>query len=318
MNEILTGSAITAGIDATALGLEFATVEAGTYPIGEDAGYALAPQQWEVEEPYGVQTTQFTNTHLGTALEQLGPKNAVLMGALSDGTMKLLARGTEEEINGMSLHEIKRAVEESVTLADLRGLEGGFAAFNMEAFLANAIERGPVVIKARYDLIEDEERREKFIGPQKPAVLISWEEAKALALLLGDDLLKEEEWEIAARGKEKRDYATAINKPQDDSGKKLGNFGEDWGTGSTVAVGSYPPVQIGGVNVYDLLGNVWEWTESSYSAGGESRVLRGGSWFNVGDVLRAACRGRGGPDGRNNDVGFRLRRAASPVTPSIV
>lgn len=79
MNGILTGLAITAGIDASALGLQFATVSAGTYPIGADAPDALPPQNVTIEEPFGIATTPFTNRQLREVLNQLGPKNAVLM-----------------------------------------------------------------------------------------------------------------------------------------------------------------------------------------------------------------------------------------------
>jgi formylglycine-generating enzyme required for sulfatase activity len=71
--------------------------------------------------------------------------------------------------------------------------------------------------------------------------------------------------------------------------------------------------------VYDLGGNVWEWTLSLYrnypyqpekglndlNAAG-SRVVRGGSWnLNRGDA-RGACRFRSHPDEWYGTQGFRL------------
>ena len=59
-----------------------------------------------------------------------------------------------------------------------------------------------------------------------------------------------------------------------------------------------------------MAGNVWElvndWYDSSYynvspsvnpqgSATGETRVLRGGSWFGFVDLVRSALRGGNGP-----------------------
>jgi formylglycine-generating enzyme required for sulfatase activity len=68
--------------------------------------------------------------------------------------------------------------------------------------------------------------------------------------------------------------------------------------------------------LYDMLGNVWEWT-SDWSGGypgtvtdpvgpstGSVRVFRGGSWFVNADVARAAYRSNGDPAG-----GFRLARS---------
>ncbi len=68
-------------------------------------------------------------------------------------------------------------------------------------------------------------------------------------------------------------------------------------------------------------GNIWEWcqdwhgdypqTAETNPVGGEtgiSRVLRGGSWFNYagGKGTRSALCGRGMPDFRYYDVGFRF------------
>lgn len=136
--------------------------------------------------------------------------------------------------------------------------------------------------------------------------MISWYESVAVALLLKLGLLSEIEWEAAARGKKWREFSTPNGKLKDASGKRQGHFGENWTAGSTKDVRSYPIVRIGGVDVYDLSGNVWEWTRSLYEHGAPDRVLRGGPWTDGSEYLRATFRNFNDPDVRGNGMGFRL------------
>jgi hypothetical protein len=57
--------------------------------------------------------------------------------------------------------------------------------------------------------------------------------------------------------------------------------------------------------LYDTHGNVWEWTSTVRS---HDRIFRGGGWGVGAQSVRSAVRGFFAPQGRYNDLGFRLVR----------
>jgi len=88
--------------------------------------------------------------------------------------------------------------------------------------------------------------------------------------------------------------------------------------GKTLEVGQFAPNPWG---LYDMHGNVWEWTASLYDRDYEGqeqesanehvfgpRVVRGGSWFHFVNNIRSAYRGRGYPETSIHSFGFRLVR----------
>jgi formylglycine-generating enzyme required for sulfatase activity len=96
----------------------------------------------------------------------------------------------------------------------------------------------------------------------------------------------------------------------------------DDGYAYTAPVGKF---QANDFKVYDMLGNVWQWTAdcwhpsydgapsdgAKWTTGDCSRrVLRGGSWSTDPGGVRSGFRGRDVPDHRSGDVGFRLARTA--------
>uniref|UniRef100_A0A8C2QKY7 Sulfatase-modifying factor enzyme-like domain-containing protein n=1 Tax=Cricetulus griseus TaxID=10029 RepID=A0A8C2QKY7_CRIGR len=65
------------------------------------------------------------------------------------------------------------------------------------------------------------------------------------------------------------------------------------------------------IGLYDLMGNVWEWTASIYqSASQDMRVLRGASWIDTADGsanhrARVTTRMGNTPDSASDNLGFR-------------
>jgi len=150
-----------------------------------------------------------------------------------------------------------------------------------------------------------------------PIVRISWFDAQAFCEWLADHsgepirLPSEAEWEKAARGEDGRIYSWGDKVPN----VELCNF--DHNVGEPSAVGSYSPQGDSPYGCIDMVGNIWEWTSSLYRPypytaddGREdkktmgSRVMRGGSWGQNEDSVRAAYRSRYDPV-RNFNSGFR-------------
>ncbi len=170
---------------------------------------------------------------------------------------------------------------------------------------------------------------------EHPVACVSWNDAQAYIAWLnretgrGYRLPSEAEWEYAARAGtqtarfwgEDADKACRYANVADAT-KLPNNFSwterHDCADGHAFAspVGRLEPNHWG---LYDMLGNVWEWTCSAYDAdygGAEQRcagknhagrvALRGGSWFNNPRWVRSASRSWHSPDIRVVNLGFRL------------
>ena len=123
----------------------------------------------------------------------------------------------------------------------------------------------------------------------------------------------EAEWEYAARGNRDLMYAGSsdleqVAWTQDDSGGRPHVVGEK------------------AANDYDLLdmsGNAWEWvwdrkgdypsepsTNPTGPSSGATRVIRGGSWSDVGERARVSAREERTPDHQDTTLGFRMVRSS--------
>ena len=172
-------------------------------------------------------------------------------------------------------------------------------------------------------------------------VCVSWQDAEAYVRWLSREtgeryrLLSESEWEYVARAgtRTSRYWGTS------ESGQcRHANGGDastsfDWGISCndgyarTSPVGSYTA---NGFGLYDVLGNVWEWTQDCWNASYRGapndgrawergdcgpRVVRGGAWSDIPGSLRSAVRYRLDAGDRSIVLGFRLARTLTPLNP---
>jgi formylglycine-generating enzyme required for sulfatase activity len=177
---------------------------------------------------------------------------------------------------------------------------------------------------------------------QHPVGCMNWDDAEAYAIWLARKagqsyrLLSEAEWEYAQRA----GAATLWSHGNDETGIcRYGNIRDDTyrsntddtagaqcddGSITKAPVGSYQPNEFG---LYDMTGNVYEWTQdcwndsysgsptngSAWMSGDCSRhTLRGGSWPSRPRGLRSAFRNKFETGNRSNNFGFRVARPLSP------
>ena len=173
-----------------------------------------------------------------------------------------------------------------------------------------------------------------------PVVCVSWNDAKAYVKWLSEKtgkhyrLPSEAEWEYASRagtktarywGDAENGHCMYENALDPTAARELSKIDVEEtacsdGFAYTSPVGSFKPNAFG---LYDMLGNVYQWTEDCFNRnyvgapadGGawatgdcSKRVLRGGSWHTLPKYLRVNRRAGSNEGNRDNTVGFRIAR----------
>jgi gamma-glutamyl hercynylcysteine S-oxide synthase len=148
--------------------------------------------------------------------------------------------------------------------------------------------------------------RSEEVDPRLPVIHVSWDEADAFARWAGKRLPTEMEWEAAARGAE----------------RERANL-DQFSFGLSPA-GAYADAAAG-CGAVQMLGDVWEWTSSDFTAypgfrafpypeysevffGDTYKVLRGGAWATRRDVIRTSFRNWDLPERRQIFSGIRCAR----------
>jgi len=147
--------------------------------------------------------------------------------------------------------------------------------------------------------------------PDHPVVGISYIDADKYARWAGKRLPTEAEWEYASRG-----GLPNSNFPWGDQiDSTLVNYGKRYKT--TLKVGSFKP---NGYGLFDITGNVWEWTSDYYGddyysnsplhnpkgpTSGRFKVIRGGSWHSGAMCVQTYYRNGLSPSWIDFAVGFR-------------
>jgi formylglycine-generating enzyme required for sulfatase activity len=243
----------------------------------------------QVDYAYEMMVTPVTNAQFARFLNE----------ALASGTIKREAEGIFGAYPGDVFHGIKHEVE-------IRA--GDYLLLPLD--------------KADLRLAFDGTAFQPLSGYENhPAVMVTWFGARAYCQFNGWRLPTEIEWEKAARGTDNRPFPWG----ESIDGRYANFYGsrdpleEGVGKlGDTNPVGYYNGQTYAGFEtldaaspygLYDMAGNVWQWTADVYE-GQHYRYLRGGSKADYGYNLRVWTRNSAAPDYFSPNAGLRCARNA--------
>jgi len=175
-------------------------------------------------------------------------------------------------------------------------------------------------------------KRKQLIPPNwttdmQPAVGVSWDDANAYTVWLSAltnktyRLPTEAEWEYSARAGATTRYYWGDRDTSSRNSSWRSNYPDNahdyaWiktnSNDISHEVGSKKPNDWG---LYDIIGNVWEWTSNPYTPNYDAaveeetlKVIRGGSWFSTPEETTLSHRGSNVNNFESYNIGFRLLR----------